>query len=316
MKNKIKKIIIDNIYTEIIGTAILTTMVIENMISNGYIRVLLTLLLIGGIHSFIKRGVFKPLRKLKDDIIRIKNGDLTVKASTDTHGEALGLAVELDDMVSNLSLLITNTQSVSITLNEQTETVQSSYEQCVMSAEGIARNIGEVAQVTQSQSQEAEKVINDSIKLSSAVDSVSKAINEAIMMCFDVQDATNNGLTTINTLMETTDESTKVTEDAMVRVQNIADSSKQINIVLETITEIANKTNLLSLNASIEASRAGEAGRGFAVVATEIRKLAEQSKLATESIKAIVSDINEKNILCSKFNGISKSYKWQPDKCS
>ena len=44
---------------------------------------------------------------------------------------------------------------------------------------------------------------------------------------------------------------------------------------------------------SLKAARAGEHGRGFAVVADEVRVLAENSKKASESIKGIISNIDE-----------------------
>lgn len=75
-------------------------------------------------------------------------------------------------------------------------------------------------------------------------------------------------------------------------MQKLQQKTLEVEEIAGMIFKISSQTNLLALNASIESARAGEAGRGFAVVAEQIRQLAEQTRVSTESIKTIVTELN------------------------
>ena len=82
-------------------------------------------------------------------------------------------------------------------------------------------------------------------------------------------------------------------EAIAARSLTLGERSQKIGQILELINEIAEQTNLLALNAAIEAARAGDAGKGFAVVASEVRKLAERSLRSTESIREIITAVQD-----------------------
>jgi methyl-accepting chemotaxis protein len=83
------------------------------------------------------------------------------------------------------------------------------------------------------------------------------------------------------------------TDDMASRVGSLGGRVNRIEEILGLMNEIAAQTDLLALNAAIEAARAGEAGRGFAVVADEVRRLAERSVGSTESIREIITGVED-----------------------
>ncbi len=71
----------------------------------------------------------------------------------------------------------------------------------------------------------------------------------------------------------------------------LAEQAQSIGQITAQVSEIASQSNMLALNAAVEAARAGEAGRGFAVVAAEVRALAEQSRMATDQVRELLTEI-------------------------
>ncbi len=82
-------------------------------------------------------------------------------------------------------------------------------------------------------------------------------------------------------------------QKTMASAETLTQAVKNIGGIAESIKHISGQTNLLALNAAIEAARVGAQGRGFAVVAQEVRKLAEESRLATETIRKSVTEVQE-----------------------
>lgn len=81
--------------------------------------------------------------------------------------------------------------------------------------------------------------------------------------------------------------------EAMAGMAEVVKAVGRIDAFLKLISDITQKTNLLAMNASIEAAHAGAAGAGFSVVAQEIRNLARQTKSEAESVRSVLSLIQE-----------------------
>ncbi|MNM36806.1 Methyl-accepting chemotaxis protein McpA [compost metagenome] len=75
------------------------------------------------------------------------------------------------------------------------------------------------------------------------------------------------------------------------KINSMDKNIKKVNEFTSVIKSISEQTNLLALNAAIEAAAAGDAGKGFGVVADEVRTLAEKSKIASNKIFEIASDL-------------------------
>jgi methyl-accepting chemotaxis protein len=258
------------------------------------------------ISLLISSSIRNPLNELSARVKDISEGegDLTMSISVVREDETGVLAAFFNNFVSRIRTVVRDTKDASSSLmitsknmNETamrvTENVRdqaASAEEISATMDEVSRGVDSIALSANAQYDKLNIVIEYLQKLSEAIHSVDRTVQESLRLSRKVSDNS-----------KASEESVNLMNSSM---SLITDSSGKISGIVRIITDISDKINLLSLNAAIEAARAGDAGRGFAVVADEISKLAEQT---AGSIKEI-----DKLVLINKTEtaaGLSNVYK-------
>jgi len=172
-----------------------------------------------------------------------------------------------------------NAMDLMSTLNASTEVVNGAMSEISGSAQGTAESI----QTQTTMTQNIQDSIEVTLKRSENMVVVAKQSGELNEQSLEIMGH-------LKKQSEVISDTNSEVADSMRQLQERTDAVKNI---ASTIFEISSQTNLLALNASIESARAGEAGRGFAVVADEIRQLAEKTRLETENIARILSELSD-----------------------
>ncbi len=162
-------------------------------------------------------------------------------------------------------------------INEEMEVTNLSMEQIAGSSESTAEAVGHQAEMTGEIQGRLESANETAIKAKEVTENLKVTVENGKQMADDLYAKS-----------ELVDQNTaRISETVEELVQNV----EKVSSITASILSISSQTNLLALNASIEAARAGEAGKGFAVVADQIRTLAEETKVSTEKIGEIISEL-------------------------
>ena len=225
----------------------------------------------------ITRSIVTPMKQLVAVTEGISKGDFTHRMKLDRKDEFGTLAQRFNQMIEELTLLVSQVQKSSTQVNASVLSIATTAKEQQATAGEIAATsteIGATSREISATSRELVKTMGE--------------VSEVAEQSAHLADSGQTGLSNMEDTMRHVMDAAGVI-NAKLAVLN--EKAGNINQVVTTITKVADQTNLLSLNAAIEAEKAGEYGRGFAVVATEIRRLADQTAVATYDIEQMVKEI-------------------------
>lgn len=243
----------------------------------------------------LSKWITNNIEKLKIQLKKAAEGDLTAEVKIYSKDEFGDLASSFNGMIKNISDLIINVKNSANLVKDTSESISNMGRQTNNAVSEVASAIDEVAAGASNQTNDVEEGVQKFDDFGVKIQSIVKLTANMEEISGKTNSVSKEGLEAVEILLDKSNETAKITSNVASVVLDMNKSTEAIGLITETISEISSQTNLLALNASIEAARAGEAGRGFAVVAQEVLNLAENSAEAAKNIKTLIEKITERS---------------------
>jgi methyl-accepting chemotaxis protein len=237
------------------------------------------LVLVSTVGVVIQRSITVPLSSFMQFVGRVGEGDLTHQAKISSTDELGELAQYLDQMVSGLKDVASQTRLA-------TENLNSASAEILASTQQQAASTGEQAAAIQQTTTTMEEVTQSGAQISDRAKQVAASAEAASAV-------SHTGLQAVENTSRTMEAIREQAEAVAENVVSLSERTQAIGEIITTVNDIAEQSHLLALNAAIEAAAAGEHGRSFSVIAGEVKNLADQSREATIQVRTILGDIQK-----------------------
>lgn len=232
---------------------------------------------------FVVNLLYRPILALKKTILDLSqgDGDLTQRLEVKSNDD-------LGQMANGINQFIASLQTIMLDIQGASNKLQGN-------VGNLKHQANSNSTMLESHVSETEQVVTALEEMNATADSMATDAANTAQLTQQASDASEVSRVTVNQSQSTVSELVSEVEEASDNVQKMSEETVSINSILGVIGDIAEQTNLLALNAAIEAARAGEQGRGFAVVADEVRNLASRTKESTEEIEEALTNLTRRN---------------------
>jgi len=266
----------------------------------SFIMPMISTLLALALAAWCITGIRRPIRRLKDAVQAIAEGDLRQQIEVQGDDEFNRLSDYFNRMIERVSQMLGNTQQIAASLNEHSASFLQ-FSQATAEANGmIVHALKEIASGADNQANLTEASALQAADMQREMNSIhscASAMNEQSLEAMNWSEA---GSREIDGLLQSAEQTGIIFDKLGRSMELLAEQTRRIAKITSSIGEFAEQTNILAINAAIVAAHSGENGKGFGIIAAQIRELADRSKQATASIHVMIgslehqmSDVND-----------------------